>query len=262
MIIVETLQGSLEWQRNRWWRLTGSMLKKNITSTGNLSQSEAALENIDKLIAGIDAANEARANPSIFDDKEDWQVQEWLSHFTGEKFTGNKHTRRGNDLEPDALAALQKNIGIQIDPVGMCVMGDEVDEKGNPTGVVSCSPDGLIYYQGKLNAVAEVKCPTLSTFYKWVREDKLPGEHKLQVHAEMVICEVDQAHFAGYFKAKQLFYKHVKRDAFTDVLEDSLKQFRNQYEEQFWKITSAMEKLTGNASMEAPPRRTPNQDQG
>lgn len=247
MIIVETLQGSLEWQRNRWWRLTGSMLKKNITSTGKLSESQAAMENIDKLIAGIDAAEFIRLNPRALDKMDDWQVQEWLSHFTGEKFTGNKHTRRGNDLEPDALAALQERIGIQIDPVGMCVMGDEVDEKGNPSGVVSCSPDGLIYYQGLLNAVAEVKSPTLATYYGWVREKKLPDEHHLQVHAEMAICEVDQAHFGGYVKGKPLFYVHVKRDAFTDVLEDSLKQFRNQYEEQFWKITSAMEKLSGNA---------------
>ena len=246
MIIIETIQGSIEWQRNRWWRLTGSMLDKNVTSTGKLSESQAALKNIDRLIAGIDAAEEVRLNPSVLDGKDDWEVQEWLSHYTGEKFAGNKHTRRGNDLEPEALAALQDRIGIQIDPVGMCVMGDDRDERGNPTGVVSCSPDGLIYYQGLLNAVAEVKCPTLSTFYGWVRENKLPDEHKLQCHAAMVICEVDQCHFGAHFKGKPLFYQHVKRDAYTDILEESLKQFRTQYEQQFWEITSAMQKFTND----------------
>jgi len=243
MIIIDTEQGSLDWITARLWRLTGSALKSNITATGALSKSQSAIAAIDKLIAGLDAANEIRTNPDAIAGLDDWQVQEWLSHYTGEKFSGNKHTRRGNDLEPDALAALQDRIGMQIDPVGMCIMGDD------PNGVVSCSPDGLIYYQGLLNAVAEVKCPTLATYYGWVREKKLPDEHHLQVHAEMAICEVDQAHFGGHVKGKPLFYVHVKRNGFTDVLEDSLKQFRNQYEEQFWKITSAMEKLSGNAKL-------------
>ena len=238
MIIIDTPQGSLDWITERLWRLTGSQLKKNITATGKLSASQAAMENIDRLIAGIDAANEMRTNPDAIAGLDDWQVQEWIGHYTGEKFTGNAHTRRGNDLEPDALAALQERLGVQIDPVGMCIMGDD------PNGVVSCSPDGLIYYQGLLNAVAEVKCPTLSTFYGWVRENKLPDDHKLQVHAAMVICEVDQCHFGAYFKGKPLFYVHVKRDAFTDILEESLHQFRAQYKQQFLEINSAMEKFT------------------
>jgi hypothetical protein len=251
VIIVETVQGSLEWQRNRWWRLTGSMLKKNITSTGKLSESQAAMENIDKLIAGIDAAEYIRLNPRALDGMDDWKVQEWLSHYTGEKFTGNKHTRRGNDLEPDALAALQERIGMQIDPVGMCVMGDERDKKGNPTGVVSCSPDGLIYRDGKLLAGAEVKCPTLATFYGYLADGTLPDEYKLQVHSAMAICEVDEWHFAAYFKGKPLFYVHVKRDDFTDNLEHSLYQFREMYEERFLKITSIMRELVQNADVEA-----------
>ena len=241
MIILDTEQGSLDWITARLWRLTGSALKSNITATGALSKSQAAIAAIDKLIAGLDAANEIRTNPDAIAGLDDYELQEWLSHYTGEKFNGNKHTRRGNDLEPDALAALQERIGMQIDPVGMCIMGDD------PNGVVSCSPDGLIYYQGLLNAVAEVKSPTLATYYGWVREKKLPDEHHLQVHAEMAICEVDQAHFGGYVKEKPLFYVHVKRNGFTDALEDSLKQFRNQYEEQFWKISSVMKQLTQNS---------------
>ena len=173
MIILDTPQGSLDWITERLWRLTGSQLKKNITTTGKLSASQAALENIDRLIAGIDAANEIRTNPDAIAGLDDWQAQEWIGHYTGEKFTGNAHTRRGNDLEPDALAALQERIGMQIDQVGMCIMGD------NPNGVVSCSPDGLIYQDGKLVAGAEVKCPTLATFYGYVADGRLPDEYKL-----------------------------------------------------------------------------------
>jgi hypothetical protein len=234
MIIIDTEQGSTDWITARLWRLTGSALKPNITATGQLSKSQAAIAAIDKLIAGLDAANEMRTNPDAIAGLDDYELQEWLSHYIGEKFSGNKHTRRGNDLEPDALAALQDRIGMQIDPVGMCIMGE------NQNGVVSCSPDGLIYQDGILVAGAEVKCPTLATYYGYLADGGLPDEYKLQVHASMAICEVDQWHFAAYFKGNPLFYVHVKRDAFTDVLEDSLQDFRAMYEERYWKISSVM----------------------
>jgi len=237
MIIIDTEQGSTDWITARLWRLTGSALKSNITSTGQLSKSQAAIAAIDKLIAGLDAANEMRTNPDAIAGLDDYGLQEWLSHYTGEKFSGNKHTRRGNDLEPDALAELQQRIGMQIDPVGMCIMGE------HPNGVVSCSPDGLIYHDGILIAGAEVKCPTLDTFYGYLADGGLPDKYKLQVHASMAICEVDQWHFAAYFKGKPLFHEHVKRDKFTDTLHQSLQDFRAMYEERYWKISSVMNDL-------------------
>jgi len=251
MIIIDTPQGSLEWITSRLYRLTASAMKSNITATGKLSESQTAAAAIDKLIAGHDAANEMRTNPDAIAGLDDWQVQEWISHYTGEKFSGNAHTRRGNDLEPDALAALQERLGFEIDRVGMCIMGDD------PNGVVSCSPDGLIYHEGQLNAVVEVKCPTLSTFYGWVRENKLPDEHKLQCHAAMVICEVDQCHFGAYFRGKPIFYVHVKRDAFTDILEESLHNFTAQYEGQYLEIIGAMKKFTNATAMASADTQTP-----
>jgi len=240
MIIIETPQGSLDWITSRLYRLTGSAMKANITATGQLSKSQAAIAAIDKLIAGFDAANEMRTNPAAIAGLDDWQMQEWIGHYTGDKFSGNAHTRRGNDLEPDALAALQDRIGMQIDPVGMCIMGDD------PNGVVSCSPDGLIYQDGKLVSGAEVKCPTLATYYGYLADGGLPDEYKLQVHSAMAICELNKWHFAAYFKGKPLFYVHVERDMFTDILEKSLQDFRSMYEKRFWEITSSMEKFASN----------------
>jgi hypothetical protein len=112
---------------------------------------------------------------------------------------------------------------------------------------VSCSPDGLIYHDGILVAGAEVKCPTLATYYGYLADGGLPDEYKLQVHSAMAICEVDQWHFAAYFKGKPLFYVHVKRDDFTDTLDHSLYQFRQIYEERFWKISSVMKELVQNS---------------
>jgi hypothetical protein len=105
----------------------------------------------------------------------------------------------------------------------------------------------LIYQDGNLVSGAEVKCPTLATFYGYLADGGLPDEYKLQVHSAMAICELNEWHFAAYFKCKPLFYVYVERDDFTDTLEHSLYQFREMYEERFWKITSVMKELAQNS---------------
>jgi hypothetical protein len=242
VIIIDIPQKSLDWIIERLWRLTASQAKGNITATGLLSKSEAALGNIDRMIAGHDAAREMIKNPSQFDDMDDWQIQQWIGHYTGQKFTGNMHTKRGNDFEPDAIAALASSIGGDISDVGMCVMGD------NRGGVVSCSPDGLIYSGGKLVAGAEVKCPTLSTFYGWIAEGVLPSDHILQVHVSMAVCEVDTWHFGAYFRGKPIFHLPVRRDTFTDRIEKALGEFRDLYAERYGKVSDALAKLKNQQS--------------
>ena len=234
MIPLSIPQGSLDWITERLWRLTASDLKKNITSTGALSTSEAALESIDAMIAGIEAANVIRENPSVLDGKDDYEVQKWLCQYTGKKFSGNIFTRRGNDLEPDALAAVQQRIGESIQDVGICIMGTDRN------GVVSCSPDGLIISGGRVVAGAETKAPVLSTWYGYVAKGELPVEYKLQVHGSMAMCEVDVWHFGAYFPGKPLFYQCVRRDKFTDSLARALAKFRDQYAERLYTITEKL----------------------
>lgn len=237
MITLHIPQGSIDWVVERLWRLTASQLKGNITTTGALSKSEAAMKNIDKLIAGFDVARIIGKNPEILDGMDDYQVQKWLSNYTGEKFTGNLHTRRGNDTEPDALAALADRIGESVNDVGMCIMGNAQN------GVVSCSPDGLIYHGKKAVGGAEVKAPTLATYYGYIADGGLPDEYKIQVHGSMAICELDAWHFGAYFAGKPLHYVHVKRDKLTDAIAASLQEFRTLYEERFMKVTQALQKL-------------------
>lgn len=237
MILINAPQGSNEWREARFWRLTASQMEKNITATGKLSKSEAAMKAIDKLIAGLDLVNFLRANPVATDGMDDYELQKFISTYTGEKFSGNKYTERGNELEPDAVAALSEKLGSAISDVGMCVMGDD------PNGVVSCSPDGLIFEAGKLVTGAELKSPSLCTFYGYVRDGQLPDDYNLQVHASMAICEVNLWHFAAYFPGKPLFHVPVKRDAFTETLHASLKEFKDIYEQQYLSVRSAISLL-------------------
>lgn len=242
MIILNYPQGSIEWIRARLWRLTASRMSSVITSTGKLSKSEAAMGAIDKLIAGIALANEMSARANELDGLDEWQLADFMANFTGDSFKGNRHTRRGEDCEPDALAALASKIGLEISDVGMCVMGDSKD------GVVSCSPDGLIYQARKLLAGAEVKSPCLAAFYGQVARGTLPDDYKLQVHSSMAICEVDTWHFASYFHGKPIFHVEVKRDAFTDTVERSLIEFRDIYAARYEIVTSALAALGKGAA--------------
>jgi len=237
MIILDAPQGSLDWIIQRLFRLTASDLSANITSTGQLSKSKAALKSIDKLIAGFDLAHALKEHESEISEMDEWELKKFMANYTGDSFSGNIHTERGKELEPDAIAAMQDRIGRQIVDVGMCVMGDD------PNGLVSCSPDGLIYKASLIDEGAEVKAPCLSTYLRFVREDILPPEHALQVHAGMAICEVDAWNFGAYFKGKPLFYKKVNRDSFTDKLGDTFEKFNALYRDQFSEVQTKIESL-------------------
>ena len=237
MIILNHPQGSIDWITARLWRLTASEMKTTIAATGKLSRSAAATEYIDKLIANIELANIMLGQPEIINQMDDWRLKKFMATYNGDKFSGSNHTERGKDLEPDALAAMQDLIGSQLTDVGMCIMGDD------PNGVISCSPDSLEYAGGKLVAGAEVKAPCLFKYFSHVAAGVLPDDYKLQVHASMVICEVDTWHFGSYFAGKPLFYVRATRDKFTDTLTESLNEFQGVYRERYDEVMAKIENL-------------------
>lgn len=237
MVILNHPQGSTEWLTARLWRLTASGMKPVITATGALSKSEKAIEHIDKLIAGIDLANIMLSQAEIIEKMDERELKRFMANYNGDSFTGSHHTERGHDCEPDAIAAISDIIGTQLADVGMCIMGDDVN------GVVSCSPDSLEYTGGKLAAGAEVKAPCLCKYYSHVAAGILPDDYKLQVHASMAICEVDDWHFGSYFTGKPLFYVKVTRNKLTDAIAASLREFQAVYRERYDVVMSKMETL-------------------
>lgn len=241
MRIIENEQGTIEWKTARLWRLTASNMSAVITSTGGLSASKAAENHIDKLIAGIELANVLNSQPEKFAGMAEWELAKFMSNYNGDKFSGNSHTERGNKCEADAIAAMSELLGQDISSAGMIVMGD------SENGVVSCSPDGVIYDGGALVAGVEVKSPCLFNYHRHVLDDVFPDEYRLQVHASMAICDVDRWHFGSYFDGKPLFYKEVRRDAFTDKIAYSLVLFRALYENRFHQLAEAMRLLERGA---------------
>lgn len=237
MIVLSHPQGSLDWIAARLFRLTASSLAPIITSTGKLSKSEAAISAIDKLIAGLELQTILLSDDGEISVADDRELVAIMARYTGEKFSGNRHTERGHECEPDAIAELSKKIGKRITDCGMVVMGDSIN------GCVSCSPDGLVYEGQRIVAGCEVKSPCLSKWLGQVVAGTLPDEYKLQVHASMAICEVNTWHFASYFTGKPIFHVEVNRDAFTDTVERSLIEFRDIYAARYEIVTSALAAL-------------------
>ena len=228
MIILNTPQGTTDWLMQRLWKLTASEASANITSTGKLSKSEAALGAIDRMLAGIDLANVMLANRAKIDEMDEWDLKKFMAHYTGDKFSGSIHTERGHELEPDALAALAEKSGWEFQEVGMCVMGD------SENGVISCSPDGIVLRaNGQAITGAEVKSPCLHTWNKQLMSGEPAKAYKLQIHFSMAVCEVDSWHFGSYFPGKPLLYEHVRRDTFTDRVHQSLEDFKELYATRF-----------------------------
>lgn len=119
MIIHDVEQGTQEWYALRAGMPTASEFSKLVTSDGSLSKS---LEGYAKTLA----AEKLAGRP----------VDAWQ---------GNKHTDRGKELEPDAVAYYNFINECEIETVGFVTSDD---------GTCGCSPDGLVGPDG----LAEFKC--------------------------------------------------------------------------------------------------------
>lgn len=218
MKIIDTIQGTDEWKIARLSRLTASDMTPVITSTGKLSTSKAAIAHIDKMIAGRILAGRLGNGELEMDN-----FEKHVADFTGESFRGNVHTDRGNEMEDEALDYLGRCVDIEFLKVGMVTTDD---------GLVSCSPDGVEYgHLGDFRCGAEVKCPTLATLYRYAVDGGLPDQYKIQVHASMVICEVQSWWFLAYFDGMTPCPVLVQADEFTKRVAESLAQFPSVYHE-------------------------------
>jgi hypothetical protein len=134
------------------------------------------------------------------------------------EFEGNKHTDRGNALEPAARAQFQERMGLSVTEVGFITRDD---------GVIGCSPDGLIHQGGQLIAGLELKCPTAENHAKYVLAGKLP--YVAQVHGGMAVTGLNYWYFMSYCEGLAPFILRVERDDYTEKLSDALDRFLAYY---------------------------------
>lgn len=190
MNIIENLeQGSEQWFQVRTGRPTASNFDRIITPTGKDSSQWEGYA-IDLMADCI--------RPDMVD------------------FVGNRHTDRGNELEPEARDLFSATMGLTVQQVGFITRDD---------GIVGCSPDGLIYREGKPIAGLELKCPLAKNHAKYLVEGVLPKDYAPQVHGGMAVTGLDFWYFMSHCQGMAPFILRVERDGFTTKVADALDRF-------------------------------------
>ncbi len=154
-----------------------------------------------------------------------------------EYWTGNAHTRRGNELEPEARERFMELTELDVIEVGFC--------KGD-NGISGCSPDGLILGDGDQGWTCglELKCPTPKTHVEYHINGTLPAEYKQQVHGSMAITGLPVWHFMSYCQGMAPFHLEVRADEYTKQLAKAVKAFEQYYQKLFDSVRSKLIGIT------------------
>lgn len=139
-------------------------------------------------------------------------IDEMMRPAADRSWGSNRHTDRGNDLEPEARDLYAFERDLVPDQVGFIL---------NDAGTLGCSPDSLIDPDGGL----EVKCPDGPTHVKWVRAGGVPDEHKAQVHGSLIITGRAWWDFLSYCPGYPRLLVRVEPDDYTAKLRGHLDRF-------------------------------------
>jgi hypothetical protein len=194
----DILQGSEEWFALRELRPTASNASRVITATGKDSSSWAGY-----VREMVDAKIRPRA------------VRE------ASKWTGNRHTDRGNELEPVARQRFTERMGLDVAEIGFITRDD---------GVWGCSPDGLVLQNGKVVAGLELKCPDGPEQLARLDCGKLPADYLQQVHCSMAVTGLPHWYFLSYCEFYEPLILRIDRDGYTAKVEDAMNRFQAYYE--------------------------------
>jgi len=139
-------------------------------------------------------------------------VDEIVRPDADEGFSGNRHTERGIELEPDAVAWYEMMHDVSTEAVGFVL---------NSKLRAGCSPDRFVGKKGGL----EIKCPDGKTHVGYIMGGVLPDEYKPQVHASLAISGRAWWDFLSWCPGYKPFLVRTVRNEYTEKLELALKEF-------------------------------------
>ena len=122
----------------------------------------------------------------------------------------------GIENEPIARAWYEFEHDCDVTEVGFCL---------SDCGRFGCSPDGLVGDEGGI----ELKCPSLETHVKYLREGVLPAEYRCQVHGEILVTGREWFDFVSYADGLPPFKIRIVPDEFTKLLGDEVNRFCDKY---------------------------------
>lgn len=197
---IEVEQGSMDWLQARIGIPTASGFEKIITPTGKPSaQAEAYSE---KLLA------------------------EYILGYPVETFTGNAHTERGKELEPQAVKFYEVQKDIDTKPVGFCT--DDARTMG-------ASPDRLVGDDGLL----EIKCPAPQTHVHYLLTGEIDKGYWPQVQGQLLVTGRKWVDWLSYHPEMPPVIIRVERDEeYLATMEKLLKDFTEKLEKKREKLIS------------------------
>lgn len=197
MILLDMDQGTPEWTAVRQGVPTASCFSNIVTPGGKPSASADAYaaELIDQVV-----------RPMAERDQSEQAAQ----------FSGNQHTERGHRYEPKARAWFSFVTGLDARQVGFVL---------NDSRTLGCSPDSLIFAGDDPVEGLEIKAPEGKKHALWMLQDRLPDEHKQQVHGSMVVTGLRAWHFVSYCPGYKPFRVRVEWNEYTDKVAGALASF-------------------------------------
>ena len=196
MIILDDEQGSDEWFASRLGVVTASCFSSVMT----LKQLKRAKTDYIYLLAAEAITQKEQT----------------------ERFE-NRHTIRGNKLEPDAIALYEFDHDVDTIKCGLC--------KPDIASMYGCSPDALEGDDGGL----EVKSPELKKHLQYIHNDVVPDEYKPQVYGGLFVTKRRYWDFMSYNEDYRPFYKRTYCDdkayvkwaaAFEPILNEFLEDLK------------------------------------
>jgi len=197
--IINCEQGTEAWLNARKGKLTASVAKKIITPTGKLSASAKGLM--------IELATEC-----VVDDPT-------LKH-RQERLEFNDSIAWGKLYEPEARECFTKYTGYAVDEIGFL--------QSTLFPCLGISPDGL-FQIGETPCGLEIKCPISTTHAEWHYDNKLPDDHKIQVHFSMAVTGIKEWHFISYYPGLEPFIIKIEYDEFTEKVKTAAIEFAEKY---------------------------------
>jgi hypothetical protein len=149
----------------------------------------------------------------------------YLRKVVAERLTGqslesyqNENMLRGKLLEDDARAAYSRHKGVEVELVGLI---------RHDTLKASCSPDGLVYWDGGIEIKSVIPTTQIDTFQL---EGRYPTEHKPQIQGNLWLSEREWWDFVSYCPTMpqnlQLYITRIYRDpAYIGILKDEVERF-------------------------------------
>lgn len=194
MIIHNFDQGSPEWTIMRIGKITGTRMKKMMSSDN--------MDLVYKLIAEIET--------------EQSQEDDYVS----------PAMERGIEYEPIAAEEYSKVKGYDAVKVGFV--------QCSTYPMLGFSPDRVVWKGDKLIGGVEIKCPATTTHVKRIIQGKLPADHKEQVYLPFLICPDvqwwDFVSFDDRFRKKPIFIHRTHRENILGELNEMEEVVRKFFE--------------------------------